>query len=252
MKIIIAGRTQTGKTYLARRIAELTGMKVLKTCTTRPKRFPDEDTYHFYTEDEYKAIPSDEKFTETTGLDGFARWTTKSDILEADIAILDIEGIAPVCRLWRVNGSEVLIIYVQTNEDLRRYIALKETSIAPEDYENRCTSEDEQFRRIETEMSKTHPFGSSMDTVWKNNMTESAMEHILTYVQRRIKDDVMDDNAGTRFEERDLFRAFDADRTDPLIWKTLCDVFRLNPECTASIALHIDRLGVNLTPKTTE
>lgn len=119
-KILVMGRSQSGKTTVARRLSELTGLKVLKTSTSRPRRTPDEGTYHFYTPEEAAAVPMDRKLFHTIAVDGFERWTDRDDFLEAGIAVLDPTGAEPAVRLWQAQGYRVTILYCGEPEEVRR------------------------------------------------------------------------------------------------------------------------------------
>ena len=119
-KILIMGRAQTGKTTVANHLAAITGLKLLKTCTTRPRRSPDENTYHFYTPEEAMAIPMKDKFFYTVSVDGFERWTNRSDFLEAGIAILDTVGAEQAVRIWRAQGYNVTLLYCEEPVETRR------------------------------------------------------------------------------------------------------------------------------------
>lgn len=118
-KILIMGRAQTGKTTVARKLADATGLKLLKTCTTRPKRTPDEDIYHFYTPEEAGQIPQEEKLFHTLAVDGFERWTNRADFLEAGIAVLDPTGAEPAVRLWQAHGYDVTVLYCSEPDETR-------------------------------------------------------------------------------------------------------------------------------------
>lgn len=120
MKIAIVGRGHTGKNALARAIADKLGLTVLKTSTDRPKRWPKEDTYHFYTKEQSDAIPEDDKLFYSQAVDGHGRWTDKADFLAADIAILDPPGTAQAVYKWQANGYDVCVIYVSADANDRR------------------------------------------------------------------------------------------------------------------------------------
>lgn len=112
MKIVIVGRGHTGKNRLAKAIADHFGLTVLKTSTDRPKRWPEEDTYRFYTKEESAAIPMEDKLLYTEAVDGHGRWADKQALLDADIAILDPSGAVQAVRIWQANGHGAKTIYV--------------------------------------------------------------------------------------------------------------------------------------------
>ena len=119
-KVLIMGRAQTGKTTLTKKLADATGLKLLKTSTTRPKRHPGEDTYHFYTPEEGAAVPMEEKLFHTLAVDGFERWTGRQDFLDAGIAVLDPTAMIPAVQLWQAQGYRVCILYLEEDKGLRR------------------------------------------------------------------------------------------------------------------------------------
>ena len=50
---IIAGRSGSGKTSVVQELCSSCGLKPVKTTTTRPRRFPEEDAYHFISQNEF-------------------------------------------------------------------------------------------------------------------------------------------------------------------------------------------------------
>ena len=50
---IIAGRSGSGKTSVVQELCSSCGLKPVKTTTTRPRHFPEEDAYHFISQDEF-------------------------------------------------------------------------------------------------------------------------------------------------------------------------------------------------------
>lgn len=119
-KILILGRAQTGKSTMAQKLSDATGLSVLKTCTTRPRRHPDEDTYHFYAPEDAAAIPEDEKLFRTMAVDGFERWTNRSDFLSAGIAVLDATALVPAVKLWQAQGYRVCVLYLKDDKPIRK------------------------------------------------------------------------------------------------------------------------------------
>lgn len=118
-KTVIVGRAHTGKNRLAETLSGRFGLKMLKTSTDRPRRYPGEDSYHFYAKEESVRIPMDRKLFYTEAVDGHARWTGLLDFLEADIAILDVPGACQAVRLWQAQGHSVRVIYVMADDKAR-------------------------------------------------------------------------------------------------------------------------------------
>ncbi len=202
-KIIIAGRAHSGKTRLAGFLSEELGLKLLKTCTTRPRRTPDEDTYHFYTEAEAAGIPESEKLFRTFAVDGYERWAGKSEFLEAGIAVLDMTGVPQAVRLWQAYGYSVCIIYVAADTDVRHKTwiqcalsAGKDEGVAVQAFEEQDFSEAPMFDQFEARIQNgydNHFFGEDRLDVWKNTYNPVDMNAFI----RRLYAEIRSKNNGS-------------------------------------------------------
>lgn len=63
--IAILGKSGSGKTTVAEMLAIHHGVQPISSCTTRPKRIPDETGHAFLTDEQYDAIPEGQKIAET-------------------------------------------------------------------------------------------------------------------------------------------------------------------------------------------
>lgn len=241
MKIIIAGRTQTGKTTFANKLAEKFGLTVLKTCTTRPKRSPNEDTYHFYTQEEYEAIPLSERFTETTGLDGYSRWTNRADAIQADIAILDPIGIPLMTNLWHKYGHKVILIYISVQKDLRAYKAIYETKIAPSDFDVRDKKEDDLFTSMESRLQSGRSFIFNIDGLiqYHNTMLPGSDESVMDAIEHFLN---TDDGTETFTIPCNVNHTLSVTKSmySKETWAALCALCDTSPEYTIQISLSVD------------
>lgn len=202
-KIVITGWTHSGKTRLAEFLSERLGMKLLKTCTTRPKRTPDEDTCHFYTETEAAKIPEAEKIFRTFAVDGYERWTGKEDFLKADIAVLDMTGVPQAVRFWQEYGNTVCIIYVFAETAARYNVWIqnaldtgKDENAAIHTLEERELSETSMFDQFEARIldvfneSFLYPdsdlsenlFGEDGLIIWKNIYISEDMNRFISWL----------------------------------------------------------------------
>lgn len=268
MKIIIAGRTRSGKTTLAKAISEATGLEILKTSTSRPRRYPGEDDYHFYTPEEAAAIPDEKKLCSTHGLDQYERWADLDAVLASGIAIVDTMGIAQITEAWQVHGEPtVLLVYTDANADGRRDAEIRdamdhggdvEKAAAAFDVRNR--TEDAAFTALEARILQvTAPFGpDAQDKVLDVSNTENACGEDLIYHWRNGFDeqdiktavDAVESAIATyagyeKDHEDGIFRRFW--NAEPLIlepedwtkaqWDTLCQLCGLVPGLTERIKM---------------
>lgn len=190
MKIIIAGRTQSGKTTLMERLAAEFHLTPLKTCTTRPKRYPEEDTYHFYTLEEAENLPETDMLCKTASLDAYARWANRKDVLRSDIAILDRHGIEPVVNAWdEIEARPILLIYASASRDIRRTMAAglakshgQDVQKALERFNARNAKESPEFDELEASLDTLRPFGVDQFVIWHNRMRPDDIERIVRIV----------------------------------------------------------------------
>lgn len=156
MKYIIVGRSGTGKTTLENML-EQRGMKILYTKTTRPMRGQDDTNYVFLTEKEADAIPQEDKFLYTE-LDGAQYFTSKKDILDAEVMILEPTGVWEVLNEFPNNAFHV--IYMRESDPaLRKQFALARASrpgVNQQDaiaaFAQRVMEEDARFKQFEKTM----------------------------------------------------------------------------------------------------
>lgn len=106
MKFVIIGRTATGKTRLAKEL-EASGLRVLKTSTTRPCRGPEDDGYNFLTPQEAASIPIEKKLLLNT-IGNAEYFTTIEDLEKADVCILDPTGYETLTTILPMESLHVI------------------------------------------------------------------------------------------------------------------------------------------------
>ena len=114
----IVGRTASGKDTLAREIAKQSGLNILISYTTRPKRFPHEDTHIFVTEESYQKDRNNNQIIAYTEINGNKYWCTQEQLMQSDIYIIDPHGL----EVLKTNNSDIdfVTIYIYADEDKRR------------------------------------------------------------------------------------------------------------------------------------
>lgn len=117
MKILIVGRTGSGKSHFANLLKQK-GFKVAKSYTTRPKRTEDESTYQFITEKEAAKITN--KIAPTTH-NGYQYFLTQEEIDKSDAIIVDPKGVRDI-----TNKSDTAyhVIYITADENIRKEHAI--------------------------------------------------------------------------------------------------------------------------------
>ena len=170
LKILIMGRTGSGKDYLARLLTER-GLKQLISSTTRPKRTPEENTHVFLTKEEADAIPEEEKVARTV-INRYEYFATKQQVLESDIYIIDPNGYYMLRH--KMPDTPFLVVYVKADrEEAKKHAILRasDQEREAEIFEERYAAEDEQFTAFENALM--HGDGTVITHLVQNNFREN-------------------------------------------------------------------------------
>lgn len=175
--ITVAGRNSTGKSLIAKKVAEALGLNVVKSYATRKPRPEElqkglENCDHiFVSDEEYDKL---ENITAETEING-ARYCTTQEILDnSDIYVIDPKGIKDLKE--RCGSRYKLLqfyIYADANKRAARFVARGETKAK---FEAREQSEDEQFIDYEN--------NHGWDIIIYNNWDiDTAVKTMLDYVR---------------------------------------------------------------------
>lgn len=190
IKVLIVGRTATGKDYLANELKSR-GMTLLKSHTTRPKRSDDEDTHTFITNEEYEKMNKDTiaAYTEINGNKYFA---TKDDVLNCDVYIIDVNGLRQISE--SMPDTPVIVVHMTANEEERKKRFIKRSGLdenkALKEYEERTESENAQFSEFEkiladNELSK---IGNNFTVITvRNNFLPSVIVEVANFITNSIR-----------------------------------------------------------------
>ena len=182
-KLLIVGRTGSGKDYLARLLTE-EGLSQLISYTTRPKRTPDEDTHIFITKEEADSIPKADKVA-TTVINGYEYFATRQQVEASDIYIIDPNGLHEL--MGNMPDTPFLIINVRADREEAKKRAMargadpeKEAEI----FEARYASESEQFTAFEKELESKEECENRynyicMENDYRPETFDDAIENIL-------------------------------------------------------------------------
>jgi len=119
-KFIIVGKSGVGKDYITKIFEDL-GKERLVTYTTRPQRYPGEDTHKFITEQEAASFANSEKYLRTS-VAQHEYFTTLEDVKKADVIILDPAGVKEI--LSRMPDQTFHLIYINADPAERMRAAL--------------------------------------------------------------------------------------------------------------------------------
>lgn len=153
------GRTCSGKTTLAKTVAETLHMKVLRSYTTRPMREGENEhtsDHIFISDDEVKLFQG--KIAAYTEINGYKYFVTKDMVMNSDIYIVDPKGYKMLEDTVKRKNMKVKLVPIYIDVDVadqeRRF---RNRGNTREEFLERYKSEAEQFDKFEEEMTTYNP-----------------------------------------------------------------------------------------------
>ncbi len=116
--IILTGPSASGKTEIAKILFVKYGIKKVITHTTRPIRpteIPEVD-YHFVSEDNFNTMKAQNGFIETTFYNGYQYGTSKMEVGDQKVLIVDANGLNAFVKL---HNPRFVTFFIQANEITR-------------------------------------------------------------------------------------------------------------------------------------
>lgn len=195
MKLLIAGRTGTGKDTLQNILKNGYGWKPLLSYTTRARRPGEKDTHCFISKAEADAIPKNEKVTyayfQNEAQESSEYFSTRKQVQESDCYIVDPDAIRILTK--NMPEEEFLIVYLYTaTTEQRRKGALsraKWDKAVAEIFERRSASEDENFTRFEEEARDSFTFCGCNVIFFENTYDSKSIIELAQKLNTYVKED---------------------------------------------------------------
>lgn len=186
MRILIVGRTATGKDTLAKILEEEHGLKQLRSYTNRPRRPGEGDTHVFVeTADLPKAgIVAKTKIGPHTYL------ATTSQFRDADVYVVDPEGLVDLARTCE---GPLAVVYLWSPPRLRRERFVARAGMPDEGdaealFEDRDRAEDARFDAFEEDLSHAKlPHPPVYRSYFVENASDTDMTDIAAAIVRDLK-----------------------------------------------------------------
>ena len=144
--ILVVGKTGSGKSSLIKKLCERTGLKMLLSYTTRPKR-SDTDTDHtFVTTEEYLRAKANDEVAIDTEIAGNYYYATIGQLYESDIYTINPKALE---RLLTLNLPNIrfITVYISCPDEIREARAMKRGDDKRK-YRTRDFSEKQEFRKF--------------------------------------------------------------------------------------------------------
>lgn len=165
MKYLIVGRSGTGKDTLANFLVAK-GLRMLKSYTTRPRRYEGEDTHEFITPEE--ATKKTHKVA-TTVINGYEYFATQEQLDQCDIYIIDPHGLYELVENCPMTTFH--IVHLTADPAILRERAINradDKEHEAEVYDARVASEDSQFLEFETKLQNKEHIANNACIVYAN------------------------------------------------------------------------------------
>lgn len=176
----IMGRSASGKSTLARKVAEHFKLSILKSYTTRPIRpgeNPDSSDHIFITE---KDVPKyKEQVIAETEINGYLYFTTKEQLKSADIYVIDPLGLDYLQKNVNTKEIKLVPIYISVNPLVAFHHAIKREDNLTE-WIKRFNAEDEQFAVFEHKLKLSQV---ECKVIKNNKKLDEAAKCLIQYIE---------------------------------------------------------------------
>ncbi|MCI8805758.1 MAG: hypothetical protein HFE59_07685 [Clostridiales bacterium] len=116
--LLLIGESGSGKTTIAETLAGKFGLKVLRSYTTRPKRYENERGHIFVSEREFRNLkPKD--IIAYTKIGEYEYCATKQQIDDSDIYVIDLKGMRYLKNNYK-GGKKTKTVYLKVSQELRK------------------------------------------------------------------------------------------------------------------------------------
>lgn len=141
--IILVGASASGKTEVAKRLKQLFGTKKVVTHTTRSPREGEINhvDYHFVSEEEFNQHKNEGAFVETTLYNGHLYGTSKKEIADDKVLIVDPQGLV---HFKSLNDPRIVAFFMDASRRTRRHRMIQRGD-DPKAANERITTDDEKF-----------------------------------------------------------------------------------------------------------
>ena len=116
--IVLSGASASGKTEAAKMLMAKYGIKKAITTTTRPMRINEVNgrDYFFVNKEQFEELIKEDKFVEHTIYNGNYYGSSKDQIANDRVVVIDLEGLKSYSRL---NDKRIVTFYLSTCEEIR-------------------------------------------------------------------------------------------------------------------------------------
>lgn len=144
--ILLAGPSASGKTEIAKILMKDFGIRKVVTHTTRSPRIGEKDgvDYHFVTREGFNHLLKDGQFVETTSFNGNLYGSSKKEVADDKVLIVDPIGLKTYLSL---HDPRIVSFYFDTSEQTRKERMLSRGD-SEEAIESRIQNDREAFKDV--------------------------------------------------------------------------------------------------------
>lgn len=164
---IIVGRSGSGKTSVVQELCKYYGLKQVKTTTTRPRRFPEEDSYHFLSPEDFNVRRD---IIAPTVICEYSYGITPEALGAGDIIILDLKGVMDMQRGYKGKPVKVIGIHAPLAELEARMI-------------KRGDSRDGVNKRLENDEIRFGMMEDFCDIIVRNTDLSTTVKAVWAFIQ---------------------------------------------------------------------
>ena len=145
--LCVLGKTASGKDSLVEQLCKRTGLKQIISYTTRPRRTNEGNTHIFVDDNDYEQMRQDGVIAAFTQIGQYKYWTTIDQLHDADVYIIDYEGLKTLREL-NFDNIRLVSVYINVPDSIREDRALNKRKDDKAKFRTRDIAERSQFRDL--------------------------------------------------------------------------------------------------------
>lgn len=180
---LFVGRSASGKTTIANML-ESDGYSQISSYTTRPPRSENEKGHIFITDEEYEKL---ENIMAFTLYNGYKYCTTLEQVKNADIYVVDVDGVSTLLDNYNLINRDIEIIYFDSTVYTRIQRMLSRGDSDTQIISRLLTDEKSNWVKDLLDANYNHDIKAKLHTIDANHTMQAVYTNIKNLIEKRTK-----------------------------------------------------------------
>lgn len=160
----------------------------------------------------------------------------KPNIEPTDIMVVEPDEIKKTARYYKTLGQTILLVYIDANEELRRYVAAHDPEIDVTAFDKTCQKTKATFDALESHLNEKD-LNVTWVKRWHNDMTQESADKFADIIFEMAKYETTMPDTTRDIQDEDVFLVLWPKDWTKEEWNTICTLFHFNSAHTESITV---------------